>query len=72
MDLEEWSDFETFCNAREEYTNLMIEGLKNKYQRAIEGQKYQIVKVFESKVGEILDLEAEQFRVLVNGLKKVV
>jgi hypothetical protein len=45
-------DFESHCELRETYVNLMIKSLKNKYQKAIENSEWEIIMVAESKINE--------------------
>ena len=49
---EMWADFEETCRAREVYVKWMIEGLKNKYARAIENQGYEIFLVITEEIFE--------------------
>jgi len=56
---ESWMEFEDNYKAREEYVKWMIEGLKNKYQRAIENQEYEIfliipIEIFEPEFNNAL------------------
>jgi hypothetical protein len=45
-------DFESNCELRENYVNLKIKSLKNKYQKAIENSEWEIILVAESKINE--------------------
>jgi hypothetical protein len=44
--------FESHCELRETYVNLMIKSLKNRYQKAIENSEWEIILVAESKINE--------------------
>ena len=47
-----YMDFESNYKVREKYVRFMIEALKNKYQRAIENNKWEIFLVIEEPVLE--------------------